>query len=306
MSKMGTQALLPKKRSVRRPFWLPASSFYFLIAAIAVASFFLVVGIFSNGDREPELVAAGLTASGILIAGVFVREVVLRHARERYIIERNRLDANLRNPVPVSNDQRSSKFTLEMNSTALDHIRKKSEAAKVFSRLSAAHKEVFELCEEYRSIISAEIPNIHPDSPRLKALIRGNGEALKLHKWHVLKWAEIESRSLASEARDAENAEKRAEFARKAKRAIEFALERYPEEKELSSSAILLDEVLCSIRVSGMISDAEHLALAGLHNAAIEKYKDALFFIEHETEIGSFFDIKVQIEAAIADLEPER
>ena len=303
---MGTRTLPPKRRIARKPFWLPASSFYFLIAAVAVASFFLVIGIFSTGGQEPEIVIAGLTSSGILIAGVIVREVVLRHARERYILERNRFDSNLRNPVAAFSEQTvPAKFTLEMNSAALDHIRKKSDAAKVFRRLPAGHKEVFELCEEYQRIVSAEIPNVHPESPRLKALIRGNKEASKVHKWHLLMWAEIESRSFASEARDSQNAEQRGEFAQKAIRALEFALARYPEEPELRASAELLDEVLLSIKIAGFVSDAEAFALSGDRKSAIGTYKSALESIGEDSDPGPFFEIRERIEKAIEKLEME-
>jgi hypothetical protein len=260
---MKTSVRRSRRFGKRRPFWLPASSFYFLVVALAIASFFLVVGLYHDGSNNNEWVAAGLVASGVLVSGFVLRELVLRHARERYLIEQNRLDRNLRHPVAFSSrGAESSKFTLEKNKAALETIKKKSEAANIFGRISAGHREVFELCDEYRAIVANEIPSVHPDSPRLKALTKGSELAGELHRYHLMRWAEVEARSLSQEAQAAETVEAKAVFAQRARSTIEFALSRYPSDAKLRESAAVLDELLDSLNdpeFAGSIgpSDAE-------------------------------------------------
>ena len=217
------------------------------MVALAVATFFLVLGLYQDRSKENEWVVAGLAASGVLVGGFVLRELVLRHARERFLIEQDRLDRNLRHPAAFSGrGAESSKFTLEKNKAALDTIKKKSEAANVFGRISAGHREVFELCEEYRAIVAKEIPNVHPDSPRLRALNKGSELAGELHRYHLMRWAEVEAKSLCQEAQAAETDESKAVLAQRARSAIDFALSYYPDEAKLRESALVLDELIDS------------------------------------------------------------
>jgi hypothetical protein len=61
----------------RRPFWLPASNYYILAAAVAIAFFFLVWGVLHEGEDQAPWVPAGFGASLILIGAVFLREIVI-------------------------------------------------------------------------------------------------------------------------------------------------------------------------------------------------------------------------------------
>lgn len=244
MAQMAKPLPRPKKYNRQTPYSLPASSFYFLVAGLALATFFLVILVFHDGGDDFEWVTAGLASSGVLIVGVVLREVVLRNARERHIARRRMLDRNLRAiPVPSGEYPISGKFTLEQNATALETIRTKSEAAKVFGRIAAGHKEVFELCAEYRRIIAKEIPNVHPDSPRLKAMMLGNKAAAELQEFHLLRWAKIESKEFAAKAENSTSADESAMHRQKAKGVIDLALSYYPENKELLASADFLSNI---------------------------------------------------------------
>jgi hypothetical protein len=289
----------------RRPFWLPASSFYFLIAGVATASFFLVIGIMHDDGSEPEIVIAGLVASGVLVTGVILREIVLRSIREKRLIEQKRLDRSL-STRPAIERVSSKKFTIEKNAAALDMIRSRSEAARVFGRLSEGHREVFELCEEYRRIVANEIRNIHPNSPRLQALLKGNDYALKTHKYHLLKWAEIQSKSLAAEAQNAMGLPQKAEYVASAKNAIERALYHYPSEPELNESAVLLDDLLIGFRGAQYLSDAESAARSGNAERAQGIYNEALIFVDQLSVRSPVVeDLRAKIELALEQLEPK-
>ena len=243
-----------KRRSKhQKPSWLPAIGFYSIILVLAAASFVFVLGLSTNVDQS-EWLTAGLIAVGVIIAGILLREVIIRNIREQRVAERDRLDRNLRHSESAKKANDGSKFTLERNEAALENIKKKSDAANLFGRISAGHREVFELCDEYRMIVANELPNVHPSSPRLKALSRGSVRVGDLHRHHMLRWAELEVRSLTSEAQNAETVDGKTGYARRAKAAIEFALSYYPDELALRESADVLDEILLSLNGSGKIT----------------------------------------------------
>jgi hypothetical protein len=243
--KMRSIASRTKRPAHHGPIWLPAIGFYFLILILAAATFSFVIGSSADADRNGLWVTAGLISAGVIFAGIILRELVLRYVRERRIAEHHRLDRNLRHSP--SGEGSRPKFTLEKNAAALESIRKRSDAANLFGNISAGHKEVFELCDEYREVVARELPKIHPDSPRLKALTKGSVLAGKLHRHHMLRWAEIEAQSLTSEAHSADTAAGRATYAQRAKDTIDFALSHYPEDRALRESADVLDEVIRSL-----------------------------------------------------------
>ena len=221
-----------------------------------MASFVFVLGLSTNVDQN-EWLSAGLIAVAVIIAGILLREVILRYVREQRVAERDRLDRNLRHTESASKAKDGSKFTLEKNEAVLENIRKRSDAANLFGRISAGHREVFELCDEYRAIVARELPNVHPNSPRLKAFSKGSVRVGDIHRHHMLRWAELEARSLTSEAQNAETVDGKAGYARRAKTAIEFALSYYPDELALRDSADVLDEILLSLNGSGNANNAK-------------------------------------------------
>jgi tetratricopeptide (TPR) repeat protein len=290
---------MKKQKKARRPFWLPASSFYFLISGFAVASFFLVIGIAHDDGSQPEIVFAGLVASGVLISGVILREVVLRNAREKYLIERNRLDKNIESVVHLKPQAPSGKFTLEKNAAALESIKRRSEAANLFDRIAQGHRDVFEMCAEYRRIVASEMRTIHPDSPRLKALIKGNDFALKTHKFHLLRWAELESKSLTALSRRAVDVAGRIELTEQAKEPLSLALRNYPDEPALVESLELLDELVVTTKVGEMIERAENSAKLDQADEAVRIYRAALDVLEDHRTTPSYELLRKRIEEAI-------
>jgi hypothetical protein len=235
-----------RSKPQRRP-WLPAIGFYLTILILAAASFVFVLGLSTGLYNDSDWLTAGLIAVIVIIAGILLREVVLRSVRERRVAERNRLDRNLRHSAAIKAKD-SSKFTLEKNAAALEIIMKKSDAANLFGRISAGHREVFELCDEYRDVVAKELPTVHPNSPRLRALSKGSDVAEELHRHHMLRWAELETRALTNEAQGAETVAGKAAYAQRAKTTIEFALSRYPDDLALRETADVLDEILVSLK----------------------------------------------------------
>jgi hypothetical protein len=267
----------------RRPFWLPASNYYILAVAVAIAFFFLVWGILHEGDDQSPWIPAGIGASAVLISAVFLREIVLRKARNRYLLVQKRLDYTLDNvTLHAKSSAPEKKLTLEKNAEIIKQIQKKSEAAKVLMKLSDGHLEVFELCREYLEINKSELGNVGAGSPRLAGLRRGREIVKELHRFHLLTWAEIESRQLTQDAKNRATIAEKTETAQKALNVIQTALHHYPNERRLVESEDAVKEFVTSIRVGHFIEQAERSAFKGNYKRAVSHYKDALYFLARE------------------------
>ena len=276
----------------RRPFWLPASNYYILAAAVTIASFFLIWGILHDGDDEAPWIPAGIGASLILIGAVFLREIVLRKARNRYLLVQKRLDFTLDNAqLHAKTSAPEKKLTLEKNAEIIRQIQKKSEAARVLMKLADGHQEVFKLCSEYLEINRKELETVGAGSPRLAGLLRGREIVREIHKFHLMNWAEIETRQLTQDAKNRGTIAEKTETAQKALGVIETALQYYPDERRLIESEEAVREFVTSIRVSHFIEQAERSAFKGNYKRAVSHYKDALFFLAKENKTNTETDL---------------
>lgn len=270
-----------------RPFWLPASNFYILAAAVALAFFFLVWGILSEGGEHAPWIPAGIGASLVLIGAVLLREIVLRKARNRYLLVQKRLDLTLDNAqFHARSGVPERKLTIEKNAEIIRQIQKKSEAARVLMKLSEGHQEVFQVCDEYLKINKEELLTVGKGSPRLASLRRGREIVKELHKFHLLTWAEIESRNLTQEAKNRATIAEKTETAQRALNVLQDALHFYPQERRLLESEEAVKEFVTSIRVAHFIEQAERSAFKGNFKRAVSHYKDALYFLARENRPG--------------------
>lgn len=261
----------------RRPFWMPASNYYVLTIAVAIGFFFVTWGILHEEGEEMPWIGSGVGASIILGGAVVLRAVLLRRARARY-----RFEAGVAQPYSgVRSRPRTrrdpNKFTLEQNTAILAEINQKSKAAKVLGKFSAGHREVFELCGEYIALTESELKNVNANSPRFTALLKGRKSAGDFHRYHLLRWAEIEARGMTAEARHRTEIGDRLEAASEAIGVIDFALKHYPGEQTLLASRGLLEEMTVSMRVSDNVEKAERAAFKGDLREALSHYRDALF-----------------------------
>lgn len=262
----------------RRPFWLPASNYYVLAVAAALAFFFLAWGLLNDAREETPWITAGIGASIVLFGAVLFRELVLRRIRNRFVRRESILDRQMSEVYSrLENMRPVDKLTVERNSTLIDDIRRKSEAAKVLNKFAAGHREVFELCESYLAKNDRELKSIRAGSPRLGPLRRGRETAARHHRYHLLKWAEIETGSLNQLAKSEPGLDQKAEAARNAVGVIDYALNYYPQERSLLDSRDVLAEIIVSIEVSGIVEEAEKAAFQGDLKLARAHYRDALF-----------------------------
>ncbi len=291
-------------RKYRRPFWLPASNYYVLAIAVTIAFFFLVWGILQEGRGEMPWIPAGISASAVLIGAVVLREIILRRARNRYLSAQKQLDENLKNIARNPNvSQTLRKLSIEQNAAIIKEIEKKSEAARILGKLSEGHLEVFEICDEYLRINKNELETVGAGSPRLAALRRGKDKVQAMHRFHLLAWAEIESRGLTLEAKNRVTISEKLEQAQRALTVLDSALQFYPEETELIESADALKEFIASIKISNWMEKAERSAFKGNYKRAMSHYRDALFFLARENLQRSEKDVVAEkINSEIARL----
>lgn len=272
----------PDRRSrTARPFWLPASGFYMLAIAASGGTFFLVWGILHDGRDETPWIGAGLAASIVLGSAVFLREIILRNARERQVIEQRMLDRTLRGVRAAHPGVGTAhKITLEQNAQMLRHIEKKSEAARMFGKLPEGHREVFDLCDEYLAAISRELPNVAIGSPRIAAFKNGERVVREVHRFHMMQWAEIESRALSLESSKRVKVAEKIESAGRAVDIVDAALSHYPDEPALIESRTVLAEVISSLEVSSLVEKAERAEKRSNLKRALVHYRHALGLVQ--------------------------
>jgi hypothetical protein len=250
---------------MRRPFWLPASNYYVLAVAIAMAFFFVVWGVLDDidGVRAPWQ-TAGVSASVVLVGAVILREMILRRTK-----------AYIRQPIPQRlNDPH--KLSVDRAAIILAEIKKKSDAANVLDKIASGHREVYELCAAFLERIDVELATVQPGSPRLAALLRSRNKASALHRSHTLRWAEIQSKLFSSDARSLPEPTERLRAAHEAVSVVEQALVAYPAEEALIESRAVLTELALSILVANTVEQARWSASQGDIPGANQLYHQAL------------------------------
>lgn len=296
LPKTSTQNSGHAKTIYRRPFWLNAPGYYFFASAAAVLFFFLVWAILNEEQEEAPLLIAAFGAVFILSVSVFCREVLLRKTRRQYLAMekefRNR--AQLMLPPSKLLENGNGKITLEKNARLIKDIQKKSDAARKLKDSADGHLEVLESCREYLTLSGEQMETAGTGSPRLVGFRRGREIVEELHRFHLLSWAENESRALTRKARNYVTISDKINAAQDALAVLNSALEFYPGETRLLESETVLKNFIASIKVSHWVEQAERAAFKGNNKRAISLYRDALFFLARE-------DVRSEDKEAIAE-----
>lgn len=294
ITKKNERSASARRVSGRRsqPFLLPALSFYMLAALIAVTVFLLTWLILYNAEGGVPWFSAGVIAAAVAVGAVVLREVILRNRRNSLLLAQEKLDFNLKKASGQNfNLARDNKLTLEKNSIILNQIGQKSDAARVLGKISEAHWEVFELCDEYLHRSEKELETVRVGSPRLAAINRGREQVRALHKFHLLAFSSVESRSLIQEAKASATMNNKLEIAARALNIIESAIGFYPDERQLVESADVVKEFIMTVKVSHWIEQAERAVYRGNRKRALTYYRDALFFLARENARSSERDL---------------
>jgi tetratricopeptide (TPR) repeat protein len=247
---------------------------------IAVSVFFGLWWILvSSGDEAPWL-PAGLAASAVLLVALSAREVVMRRAWTRYLLENGIHEKHTSRPHNSARSQKKGSSSLHSN--ALRTIQKQSTAADRRGANPEAHLDVAQLCQEYLSSTDEAIRSGSYGSEKGIAIRAGQERVRALHRHHLLTWAKGQSRALTHEAQQRARTFYKIETATRAIDCIDSALRVYPGEAELSESRVAVGEFIASVKVAHWVELAERSAFKGHYRRAIDRYKDALFYLNQD------------------------
>ncbi len=269
----------------RRPFWLSVTVYYGLAAAAAAILFLFIWIILHEGDEEFPMLIAAVTACGGLFGAVILREIFLRKTRQQYLLIEKNIGYTA-NSLPNRSDfgRNLNKISLETNAEIIKEIKKKSEAAQVLGTFSESHRDVFEMCHNYLAIVGEQMETVGVGSPRLAGLRRGREVIGKLHHFHLLAWAEAESRNWSQKAGNYATIAEKLNAAQETLNVLNAALRFYPSETRLLESESLIKNFIASVKVSHWTEQAERAAFKGNDKRAVNLYRDALFFLARENE----------------------
>jgi len=260
---------------------IPSSTGYLLGAFVAAIALFLALWwmLISGGDEAPWI-PAGLAASVVLLVVLSAREVVMRRAWTRYLLEQG-------GDRPSRAGSNKKSFSVKPHSTSVlsagwRTIQKQSEEADSSSN-PESHFDVFQLCQDYLSSTDDTLRSNNLPAEKRIAIRAGQDRIRAIQKYHLLTWARDSSRSLTYEAQQRARTSDKIEAANRALHCLESAQKFYPDETELHESSVAIREFIASVKVAHWVELAERSAFKGHYRRAIERYKDALFYLNRET-----------------------
>lgn len=219
-----------------------------------------------------------MAASVVMLVAVAAREVILRRTWSRHLVDHSRYDERIRTPQKKTTSSAGLRSPT-VHAAVLRSLQKQSSAANAPGALPEAHLEAYRLCQDYlaRSDRALNAPRLHTES--LLALRAGQGRVRALQKHHLLNWAKGTSRALTHEAQQRVRLSDKTETAMRAIDCIDAALKIYPDEPELMESVAAVQEFMVSVKVAHWVELAERSAFKGHYRRAIDRYRDALFYL---------------------------
>lgn len=237
----------------------------------------------TSGDEAPW-VPAGLAASVVMLVAVAAREVIMRRAWTRYILEQDRRGLHVTDGRGTARHHNSGNGSRSINKhvAALRELQKQSAEAEAAVSLPNLHLETYHSCKDYLASTDDALRTRGVNSQSLAALRAGQDRVRVLQKHHLLTWASGSSRALTFEAQRRVTVSDKIEMAMRALDVIDSALKVYPDESELRESANAIREYISSVKVAHWVELAERAAFKGQYRRAIDRYRDALFYLSRE------------------------
>ena len=261
---------------------MPSSTGYLISAiVISVGLFFGLWWILVSGGDEAPWLPAGLAASVVLLVALSAREVVMRRAWTRYLLE-NGIRENPPSRSRGSGRSQKKGFSASMHSAALRAIQKQSTVADRPGSTPEMHLDVAQLCHDYLASSDEAIRSGSFGSEKGIALRAGQERVRALHRHHLLTWARTQSQLLTHEAQQRARTFEKIENATRAIDCIDSALRIYPDETELNDSRVAIGEFIASVKVAHWVELAERSAFKGHYRRAIDRYRDALFYLNQD------------------------
>ena len=261
---------------------MPSSIGYLVSAVvISVGLFFGLWWILVSGGDEAPWLPAGLAASVVLLVALSAREVVMRRAWTRYLLENG---INQKPPSRSRPSSRSQKkgFSASLHSAALRAIQKQSSAADRPGSTPETHLDVAQMCHDYLASTDEAIRSGSHGSEKGIAIRAGQERVRALHRHHLLTWARGQSQLLTHEAQQRARTFDKIETATRALDCLDSTLRIYPDEADLSESRVAIEEFIASVKVAHWVELAERSAFKGHYRRAIDRYRDALFYLNQD------------------------
>ena len=263
---------------------MPSSTGYLTIAIIiAVGLFVALWWILVRGGDEAPWLPAGLAASVVLLVALSAREVVMRRAWTRYLLENGINNKSTTSRPRESSRSQKRSFSASVHSAALRAIQKQSTAADAQGSSPDAHLDVAQMCHDYLSRTDEAIKSGSFGSEKGIAIRAGQERVRALHRHHLMTWARGQSRALLHEAQQRARTFDKIETATRAMDCIDSTLRVYPDELELNESKVAIIEFISSVKVAHWVELAERSAFKGHYRRAIDRYRDALFYLTQGT-----------------------
>jgi hypothetical protein len=261
---------------------MPSSLGYLISAiAIAVAVFFGLWWILVSGGDEAPWLPAGLAASVVLLVALSAREVLMRRAWTRYLLE-NGISERPSSRSSARGRSQKRGFSSSFHSAALRAIQKQSSAADAPGSTPEMHLDVAQLCHDYLAGTDEAIKSGTSGTEKGIAMRAGQERVRALHRHHLLVWSRAHSQSLTREAQQRARHFDKIETATRAIECLDSVLRIYPDETELSESRVALAEFIASVKVAHWMELAERSAFKGHYRRAIDRYRDALFYLNQD------------------------
>ena len=274
------------------------SGFMTAVAGASIALFFLLWWIL-QGEENPWI-PAGLVASVVMLVAASARLAVVRRSRTRSVRDQRSGEwrgHSMRRP-PGNSIPSTSR-----HSAALRALQMQSADADARDSPPQAHRDLYDLCTDYLhgAEQALQSPSLSPEG-RL-ALRAGQERVRTLQRHHLLTWARGSARFLTHEAQQRVRLYEKVETANRALECIDSALKLYPDEEELKGSARAVRDFITSSRVAHWVELAERAAFKGYYRRAIDRYRDALFYL---TRDGGDQDCEAGAERITREIESLR
>src|SRR5262249_19403267 len=189
---------------------------------------------------------AGLVASVVLLVALSAREVVMRRAWTKHLLEQGSHDHSRENSSKSSGTRRT--HSTSVLAAALRSIQKQSLAADNAGSSPETHLDIFHLCRDYSATAEEALQSNNLPAEKRMALRAGQERVRVLQRHHLLTWAKESSRALTAEAQQRARYTDKIESANKALQCLDSALKFYPDEPELNSSKLALNEFIASVK----------------------------------------------------------
>jgi tetratricopeptide (TPR) repeat protein len=169
-----------------------------------------------------------------------------------------------------------------LHSAGLRALQKQSADADARDVLPQAHRDLYDLCTDYLRGVEQALQSPSLAAEGRLALRSGQERVRALQRHHLLTWARGSARAFTHEAQQRVRLYEKLETANRALECIDSALKVYPDEEELKVSARAVRDFITSSRVAHWVELAERAAFKGYYRRAIDRYRDALFYLTRD------------------------